>query len=274
LGERVNKVLLVHGIAQQYSGPESLRAAWLAALMDGVTSAGGRLAADDVAVAFYGDLFRPTGSRAVGVPDYDYTDVRDPFEQDLLSLWWQQVQLDTPTRARTPNWVQRAVYRLCASEGVSESALIGHLKQVRAYFSDDDVRQRIRDRVVEQITEETKVLVGHSLGSVVAYEVLCGKDSSVESLVTLGSPLGTPHLIFDRLEPAPRTGRGQWPRSIKRWTNVADQGDVVPLVKRLGPLFDGSIDDVIVHNGAKAHDLCRYLTARETGIAISASVAC
>ena len=48
------------------------------------------------------------------------------------------------------------------------------------------------------------MLVGHSLGSVVAYEALCANPEwPVRMLVTLGSPLGIPNLIFDRLEPAP-----------------------------------------------------------------------
>jgi hypothetical protein len=262
----VTKVVLVHGIAQQYKGPESVRAECAPALVDGVRLAGGNLAAEDFSVAFYGDLFRPAGSRAFGTPDYDYTDVRDPFEQELLSLWWHRSRSETPTRARTPQWVQRAVYGLCASAGVPESALIGHLKQVRSYMTDAEVRQKVRRRVAEQL--EADVVIGHSLGSVVAYEVLCAHDCQVKAFVTLGSPLGTPRLIFDRLEPSPQHGRGQWPRSVGRWTNIADAGDVVPLVKQLAPLFQGHIQDLIIHNGAKAHDLRRYLTASEMGRAV------
>jgi len=64
-------VVLVHGVAQQYGGAESLHAALAPALRDGVLLAGGRLAAADVSVAFYGDLFRPPGSRTAALPDYD-----------------------------------------------------------------------------------------------------------------------------------------------------------------------------------------------------------
>jgi hypothetical protein len=55
--------------------------------------------------------------------------------------------------------------------------------------------------------------------------------------------------------------------------NVADRGDLVALVKRLAPLFDDRVDDRLVPNGAKAHDVRPYLTAFETGAPIAAGFA-
>jgi hypothetical protein len=85
----------------------------------------------------------------------------------------------------------------------------------------------------------------------------------VTTFVTLGSPLGIPNLVFDRLEPEP----GRWP-NVGTWKNIADRSDVVALVKELRPLFGVNVTDISVHNGAKAHDMRPYLTARETGKAI------
>jgi hypothetical protein len=276
----MSKVLLVHGIAQQYRGPESLRAACAPALCDGVVLAGGRLEVADVAVAFYGDLFRPPGARGLDFPDYDVTDVADPFERDLLRAWWREAArtergVEDPssgTRGRTPRWAQRALHALGGSAffgGLAERVLIGSLKQVSAYFADSGIRERIQRRVLAAITAETQVIVGHSLGSVVAYEALCAMpDQRVSTFVTLGSPLGVPNLIFDRLVPRPRDGCGRWPAGIRRWTNVADDGDVVALTKTLAPLFGPIVRDVSVHNGAKAHDVRPYLTAEQTGLAV------
>ena len=128
----------------------------------------------------------------------------------------------------------------------------------------------------EAVEENTRVLVGHSLGSVVAYEALCANPGwPVRMLVTLGSPLGIPNLIFDRLDPAPlpaadaRPGpRGRWPGKGRMWVNVADEGDVVALVKDLCGAFGPGVDCCVVDNGATAHDAKPYLTAVETGQAI------
>src|SRR6476469_7765537 len=87
LGGAMTKIVLVHGVAQQFRGAESLRFDCLPALLDGLARAGSKVTEDNVSVAFYGDLFRPTGSRTLGIPDYDYTDVTHLIERELLSLW-------------------------------------------------------------------------------------------------------------------------------------------------------------------------------------------
>jgi pimeloyl-ACP methyl ester carboxylesterase len=123
------------------------------------------------------------------------------------------------------------------------------------------------------------VLVAHSLGSVVAFEALHefgdrANWANVRTLVTLGSPLGIPNLIFEALDPAPTDGQGLWPPGIDAWTNVSDDGDVVALAKKLGPLFDAGgpgegIRDVAIDNGARVHDVMPYLTSADTGRAIA-----
>lgn len=262
----MSRVVLVHGVAQQYKGAETLKAECVPALCDGVALAGGQLSVNETSVAFYGDLFRPTG-RSIGLPDYDASDINHEFERTMLALWWVNIAGDGSSRVRTPSWIQRALYAVSRVEffgGLSERALIGSLKQLKAYFTEPGVRDRVRRRVRDSVTAETRVLVGHSLGSVVAYEVLCtAPDLPVTTLVTLGSPLGIPNLVFDRLEPEP----GRWP-NVSTWTNIVDRGDVIALVKELRPLFGVKVTDVPVHNGAKAHDMRPYLTARETGEAI------
>ncbi|WP_410659465.1 hypothetical protein [Amycolatopsis sp. lyj-112] len=212
-------------------------------------------------------MFRPAG-RSIATPDYDAYDVIDEFEQAMLALWWEEVaEGELVHRGRTPSWVQRALYALSRVEffsGLSERILIGSLKQLRIYFTEPRVRDRIRQRVLDSVTAETRVLVGHSLGSVVAYEALCAEpDLPVTTFVTLGSPLGIPNLVFDRLEPEP----GRWP-NVDTWTNISDQNDIVALVKKLQSPFGAMVADISIHNGAKAHDVRPYLTARETGGAI------
>ena len=134
-------------------------------------------------------------------------------------------------------------------------------------MTDPGVRQVVQDRVAMQVAEDTRVVVAHSLGSVVAYEALCAHPQwPVRALVTLGSPLGIRNLIFDRLLPAPTALdggglMGAWPGRAQSWVNVADAGDVVALVKDLRPLFGSRVACYLVHNGSHAHDVRPYLTA-------------
>jgi len=152
------------------------------------------------------------------------------------------------------------------------------LQQVRRYMTDPEMRRDVQDRVVAEVDEDARVMVGHSLGSVVAYEALCAHPEwPVRALVTLGSPLGIRNLIFDRLVPPPAAGDsghlvGAWPGTVGSWVNVADAGDVVALVKDLRPLFGGRVGCYLVDNGSHAHDVKPYLTAAETGAAIAAGL--
>lgn len=280
----------IHGIGQQFGGGQTLHRAWLPALCDGVSAAirsmadtldgSGSIYPLDLRMAFYGDLFRPPGGKALSDPPYEVADIDSVVEADLLELLWQEALRaenppdGSPTKVRTPLVAQRALNALCSSRffaGVAERALIADLKQVRAFLCDPEVKQRVLDRVAAVIEPDTRVMIGHSLGSVVAYEALCAHpDWPIRTLVTLGSPLGIPHVVFDRLTPRPVNGRGALPGSIRRWVNVADRGDLVALEKQLSGRFGGIVRDELVHNGAKAHDATSYLTAQETGRGIMA----
>ena len=55
----------------------------------------------------------------------------------------------------------------------------------------------------------------------------------------------------------------------QRWINIADGGDVVALVKDLRPSFGVNVENHLIYNGATAHDIRPYLTAKETGNAIA-----
>jgi len=286
-------VLAVHGIGKQTFGEDTLRKEWLPALNDGLAHAGfaSRLAAPDVAVAFYGNLFRTEGEFLdAGDAPYTAADVEEGFQQQLLLAWWKAAAVSDPgvvlpeedTLASTPRSVQSALRALSGSRffaGIALRAMVFDLKQVHRYLTDPDLRARALARVVDQIGEDTRVVVAHSLGSVVAYEALCARpDHQVRALVTLGSPLGIPNLIFHRIQPSPLTlvgqPRGVWPGLDEMaWTNLADEGDVVALVKDLRPVFGEKLRCAIVHNGAHAHDASAYLTDKLCGQAIADGLA-
>ena len=276
----------IHGIAQQYRGEHTLAASWLPALRDGLARAGGGapLEASDFMIAFYGDLFRPPGATRAVTLSYEASDVTDPWEQELLAAWWVEAARvdegvqppDTRGRARTPQFVHRALEALSGSRffvDLTERALIGELKQVSAYIHDEDIRAAVQSRIAACIGDDTRLVIGHSLGSVVAYEALAAHPEwPARTFVTLGSPLGIRQLIFERLRPPPVGGRGIWPGSVERWINIADAGDVVALNKRLSTLFGDRVADEVVHNGVQAHDIAPYLTAVETGRAVAAGL--
>lgn len=285
-------IVCVHGIGQQVESSETLLAKWEPALRGGISNAGMSLpVGTTVACAFYGGLFRsPARHRSLKASHYRPTDVTEEESSFLQLLWWQAAKVepdrvvapDASVRTRTPRSVQSALQALLRSRfftGVTRNALIGDLKQVRAYMEDEIVREAAQEAVDRCVTSDTRVLIGHSLGSVVAYEALYRYEesenwSNIQTLVTLGSPLGIPTLIFDRLKVCGVGEEGRWPRLIRQWTNVSDDYDVVALEKRLAPLFGDDLEDIRIDNDVRAHDSSSYLTASETGEAIMRGLSC
>lgn len=294
------KVVGIHGIAQDFLGSPQLENAWLPALQGSLELIEQpRLTRSEFGMVFYGDLFRPSGMRSAGVPKLTARDVETEWEQALLVEWWRAAaelsianrsagdplgedpSIQEPEfqgRGRTPEIVQRALRQLSKSRFFRhlgpEKTLIFALKQVGLFLHDSDIKKAVLERVEAKVSPtETKVVIAHSLGSVVAYEALCAHPEwNVQTLVTLGSPLGIPNLIFDKLTPPPENGKGAWP-NIKQWFNIADSGDIVALQKSLAPYFgdgdDRKIVDRLVYNGWESHSVERYLTAKETGAAVA-----
>ncbi|MGI5372226.1 hypothetical protein [Streptomyces iakyrus] len=94
--------------------------------------------------------------------------------------------------------LRQALDLVARKRGVAPETLarviVAFLPEVYRYLSAPARRARSRDAVAKAIRESgAKVVVAHSLGSVVAYEALhANSDLTVEVLITLGSPLGLP----------------------------------------------------------------------------------
>jgi hypothetical protein len=248
----------------------------------------GVLTVDDLDFVAFGDVFRAPGRFLDGgVPPLTAEDVDTGLESELLLAWWQAAAASDPQVAPPDGRslgaaasVRAALLALAGARFVawaSERVLVFWLKQVSAYFTQPAVRAEIQDRFAAAIGPNTRVVVAHSLGSVVAYEALCAHPGwPVTDLVTLGSPLGVPHIVAHRLQPPPASNGqggvvGVWP-GVTRWVNITDDLDFVALQPRLRGMFGGRVHDVGISNGTKAHEVFRYLSAVETGAAIIAGL--
>lgn len=290
------RVIGVHGIGSQLQSEELLHADWWRAMAGGLRRAReagkecAELTENDLKIAFYGHLYRQPGEwLSVGDPRFTSADVAPGFEYELLMAWWRAAAETDPrvsppdadTLVSTPRAAQTALRALSGSRFFAEvglRAMVFDLKQVHQYLTDDEFRAEARERVADAIGPDTRVVVAHSLGSVVAYEALCSRPGhSVRAFVTIGSPLGIRNLIFDRLRPSPLRLNGSplgiWPGGkLLSWTNLADGGDVVALVKDLRPAFGERVANGLVHNESHAHDAQAYLTERLCGEAIAAGL--
>ena len=244
------RIVLVHGAFNELWGPHELKARWLPAVRDGLWHEGVEIADDDVAVCFYGDLFR----RAPG------TEAEARLEQSRAVI------------AETLRDLAGGDAIAALGQAASDAAFDRTVDMVTVMATTPDLRARMRARAEPLFGPETRVVVAHSLGTLLSYQALCNHPQwSVDTFVTLGSPLAQP-MIFEHLDPPAVDGVGQWPGSVRRWVNVRAVGDkaaAAPLGERFGP----RVEEVLVDNGHRAHDPEPYLNAAATGAAVAAALA-
>lgn len=139
-----------------------------------------------------------------------------------------------------------------------------------------DRGEEIRTRVGAAIPAgEPLVVLAHSLGTIVAFDVLSQlADRDVRLFVTVGSPLGIGNVqrrIGDRSGPPAAV-----PSCVERWLNFADPRDPVALERTLADEFDPVdfvVDTAVDNRALLNHDLTGYLDTPAVQGAIRAVVA-
>ena len=127
-----------------------------------------------------------------------------------------------------------------------------HLRDFNKYLRNkkgvaEDARQKVKQVLDDANAAERPVLVlGHSMGSVIAYESLwqlsrVQKSDIKVDFLTSGSPLGQSivqrHLMGAHAENAER-----YPGNIRQWTNIAAVGEFTAIDMQLKIDFSGMIE--------------------------------
>jgi hypothetical protein len=274
-------VVGVHGIAQQQVGRHQLRAPWSRALADGLERAtGARIEVPDLDVAFFGDVFLQGGADGVKgdevqvrLADIDDADVALVLAaaDEVLTESDMVAAAKAPAKGfpGLPAPVLAVIAAVDRRFGAHAGPLfVGELSQVRRYLTDTDLKRVVDVRVAKAVDASTRVVIGHSLGSVVALEHLrLYPANHIELLVTLGSPLGL--RAIRQLLPDPGFGTGpDGPANAGRWVNLRDRRDPVALAGDLRSWWPVVEDDDTLDNGRSPHAAERYLGKRQTGAAV------
>jgi hypothetical protein len=249
--------------------------------------------------AYYGDLFRTPDQQGGAADLRQLTPEQATFAEGLALEWLARITERAPASSADGAQAQFALDLAWNSEQIqpqgirnlerqilktlarnswlarvgmtlAERFLVTALIQVTRYLSDESIRARAQQCVLDLVEDGTRVIIGHSLGSVVAYECAHRLAHSLPLLLTLGSPLGLRTIVTDRLRPAP-----SFPPMVGRWANVADHDDVVAAELDLRPRFardlpaSSRFESVLVDNGSTPHSPVHYLGKIAVGRAIS-----
>ena len=143
-----------------------------------------------------------------------------------------------------------------------------HLRDLRRYVRNqhdiaDHVRQMLKMPLRAAIEARRPILlIGHSMGSVIAWDSLWQMTQSerdrvdIDLFLTMGSPLGQRY-IQRRLLGFGAEGDNRFPRGIRRWINLAAIGDLTAIDMHLKNDFSPMLERGIVES-IEDHQLHNY----------------
>ncbi|WP_067650064.1 trypsin-like serine peptidase [Nocardia harenae] len=270
-------VVFLHGRGQQGRDPAELRRGWAAGLNKGLTLAGLRpVDPADITFPFYGDQLAGSigrerladaetplyadlvaeAARRVGMPETGATPV-DPVADEAFA--------DVLSLARTGlSWV-------AAHSGLDSLLIRAIFRDVAAYLEDEAVRRGVLDAVRADLPARGElILVAHSLGTVVALDLLTELPPEVEVslLATAGSPLG-----LDAVQQRLLAGGPKRPERVGEWINTFYGGDPIAIGCPLQRAWGGDLRDLPVQNPKeRAHDIAEYLAHPAVATAIGSKL--
>ncbi len=195
----------------------------------------------------------------------------DILHERSLKPWiWDKehpLYLDEPYKprgkntARKPAKLRQAIYRILEKQldkiflnsdmtvnfaGVTDKVIHRYFKDLETYYSDQClgvshsgqlVGDAIRERLAAVLTKHRRkdiMLIAHSMGSIIAYDVLTRTcpDVKIHTFVTIGSPLGLPVIVSRIFYELKKVNSGinklQTPGNVlHHWYNFSDLEDRV-----------------------------------------------
>jgi hypothetical protein len=248
------RLLLVHGIGQGGMKPADLEKTWIDTLRVGYKQA--KLPFPDpltVDLPFYGDALDARVAKSKLPLPQQITpkggEAPSPYEEFLRSSLEEIKESANISDAEVAaeagpipaaekgiqNWrLTQALARVIDKRlpGITSTTIERYLRDVYLYVSNRTVAREINAIVESKLTDQPTVVIGHSLGSVVAYRVLLEQAPKIKlrRFITVGSPLGIKTISSN-------LGVLKYPPADLHWYNAYDDGDIVALNPLTDPWF-------------------------------------
>ncbi len=132
-------------------------------------------------------------------------------------------------------------------------------EETRRYFRNRnniacDVRKLLKQELRPLLSNSDKVLlIGHSMGSVIAYDTLWELShleqlpGKIDLFLTIGSPLGM-NYVQRRLMGNQYTGKKKYPSNIKHWVNISSIGDITALDRIFSDDFGEMVEQGMIES--------------------------
>jgi len=220
------QIIGIHGLDNK---PEAtvLSARWQAAILEGlVRNLGIHAPAVDFELVFYADLLHP---QPLADEDQRYTDEKYPGDGPLPEYkdgWRDGIERRFK---ETGQDVVDLFGELFGRELFSDKVLESYVRDLNEYYFTESHKDAVRNRLMVALSQDParpSILIAHSMGSIVALDVLreLEGDTSfrVPLFITIGSPLGLPYVVWKHKE---EFGEARTPECVLRWLNFSEKRD-------------------------------------------------
>lgn len=272
-------VVGIHGIGQHKKTSSALEESWRLAILRCVEPSSNAQRISSLKMAFYGNLFaRPDGRLGPANEETPLSVDEELFIEDVLSSdILQGVDADENSARELglpaiPGKVARLLVRVDRLFGRNAGKyLLYVLRQVYRYLTDKDLSKEIRNTVASTISPDTKIILAHSLGSVVAYDMAQRGELFHDSIpngvrqriIMFGSPLSWPTVLR-------MLGHGTDILDLQDvWHNLYDSADAVTGGQELKV---GAVQNTKVRNGLRdPHAAIMYLRQPAMGTLLTSN---
>jgi hypothetical protein len=236
--------------------------------------------------------------------DYNLTDPDDPlFIPDPYIPASGNPQIKIPgIRRRLFDYLEKQFDKIFLSDdhmidvsGITDMIISHFFKDLHVYFTTVYAKGKIKpgkarraiQRSLQQVLRKHQgkqiLLIAHSMGSIIAFDVLSKSESdiSVNTLITIGSPLGIPAIKQKLLAESNDTEKLHTPDSVRyKWCNFSDpedrvafdhdlNDDFLPNSNGVSPYDQEIYNDYIMNGERNAHKAYGYLRTAPVADAIA-----
>jgi hypothetical protein len=238
-------IIAIHGLDNK-PPKQTLEKWWAQAIQEGLSTHGFSDRIPAFEMVYWADVVydKPL--------DENITDKNDPYYLDEKYIPTEQIILSRNLnfRKKIIDFVKAKLDKILLREDfsvkyelITNAIIHRYFKDMEDYYTTDSsgisVRNKIRERLASAIIRHRKddiFLIAHSMGSIIAYDVLSllPPNVSIDTFVTIGSPLGLPIIKSKIIKEQNLSFNGKpalpTPPGIKRhWFNFSDLEDGVAL---------------------------------------------
>lgn len=244
-------IIGIHGLGNKPS-KKLLERWWKKSIIEGLNRINSPVKSINFELVYWADIIYSQPLKLSVKDKNDPFFLDEPYSFQPVSSY--QIVAPNPFLARVFKFFERQLDRVFLNKDMSlkfapltETVIKRYFHDLEIYYNEpgtmhagtQSTRQLIQSRLIDIINRNRNrdiLLIAHSMGSIIAYDVLHSLENSVDinTMITVGSPLGLPMIvsrIFNELKAEDKKLKKlKTPENVKyHWYNISDKDDKVAL---------------------------------------------